>query len=174
MRSLRSLKSPSKFLKSAIGAWLSIETASVAAEENLKEALQARYGAMKVAMAAHDGSAIGALLAPDFESVDISGEPQTASQMIAEVSGLKSDPNKVSVTTLAAVRLVAGKATVEQNYDMKTARVGNDGVAHPVRLTTSSTDTWVKSGDSWLLQRTVTNEMFLFKDNRLVVHKVKP
>lgn len=129
---------------------------------------------MKAATAAHDGSAISSLLAPDFVSLDVSGQSETASQMIAEVSALKPDPNKVSTTTLVSLNPVGNAVTAEQQYDMKTVRVGADGVAHQVRLVTLSTDTWVNSGSSWLLQRTVTDDMSLFRDGQLVAHKAKP
>ncbi len=37
---------------------------------DLKSTLQVRYDALKAAIAAHDGSAITAILTPDFTSVD--------------------------------------------------------------------------------------------------------
>ena len=174
MCGLRIVKYRTRLLQSVIGALILIGAASVAAEENLKAALQIRYNAMKVAMAAHDDSAIKALLAPDFKSIDVSGESKTASQMIAVVKDLKTDPNKISVTTLASVSVVGSIATVEQQYDMKTLQIGIDGVAHPFKLVALSTDTWVKLGDAWLWQQTVTNEMTLFTDDKLLMHKVKP
>src|SRR5437870_1802713 len=72
------------------------------ADDSLREALQSRYTAMKAAMAAHDGAAMAAILAPNFVSVDLSGHSETAFQMIAEVNGLKPDPNKSSTTTLVS------------------------------------------------------------------------
>jgi Domain of unknown function (DUF4440) len=174
MRGLRSVNSQSRLLRSVIGALILIGASPVAAEGVLKAALQARYDAMKAAMAAHDGSAISVLLAPDFRSLDISGKSETASQMIAEVNGLKADPNKASVTTLVFISPVGNTVTVGQQYEMKTIRAGTDGVAHQAKVIMLSTDTWVKSGDAWLLQRTVTDDMSLFSDGQLVFHKVKP
>ena len=140
------------------------------ADGSLKAELQSRYAAMKSAMAAHNGDAIAAILAPDFVSVDISGQSESASQMIAEVNALKPDPNKSSVTTLVSISREANGAVVKQRYDMKTVRIATDG-ADAIELVTLSTDTWVKPTGTWLLERTVTNEMSLYRDGQLAMHK---
>lgn len=156
-----------------LGASIAAYAACAAAEENLKAELQSRYGAVKQAMSAHDAPAIRALLAPDFASIDVTGESKTAEQMISQVDSLPRDANKTSETTLLSVLPTADKVTVAQKYDMKAVRDGADGAAHQIELIAFSTDTWVRSGDVWLLQRTVTNEMSLLKDGKLVVHKAK-
>jgi hypothetical protein len=86
-------------------------SAAWSADATLKTALESRYAAMKKAMAAHDGPAIAAILAPDFMSVDVTGQSETAAQMIAEVNGLKPDPNKSSATTLISIKQVANAVT---------------------------------------------------------------
>jgi hypothetical protein len=57
---------------------------------------------------------------------------------------------------------------------MKTVATTADGTQHSVELVALSTDTWVKPADVWLMQRTVTNELSLFRDGQLVMHKKKP
>jgi hypothetical protein len=118
------------------------------AQDDLRSVLQARYDAMKAAMAAHDGASIATLLAPDFASQDTRGQSETAAQMIDEVNQLRPDPNKTSVTTLEAVTRQGDTATVQQRYDMRTTRPGPDGAPHKIELVTLSTDTWVKPKDA--------------------------
>jgi hypothetical protein len=79
--------------------------------------------------------------------------------MIQEVLALPKDPLKVSNTTILSIKVNAEKATVDQRYDMKTTKAGQDGNKRDVELIAVSTDTWLKSKDTWLLQRTVTNQM---------------
>jgi ketosteroid isomerase-like protein len=129
---------------------------------------------MKSAMAAHDKAAVAAILAPDFTSIDTSGQMETAAQTIAEVDTLPSDPNRTSTTTLISVKRAGDVATVEQRYDMKTKKAGPDGVEHNVELVTLSTDTCVLSGQTWLIQRTVTKELSIYRDGQLAAHKVGP
>ncbi len=74
-----------------------------AADDSLRAALQSRYADMKAAMAAHDAAALAAVLAPDFVSVDVSGQSKGASQVIADVNALKPDPNRTSETTLISI-----------------------------------------------------------------------
>ena len=116
---------------------------------------------------------MGSVLTPDFASIDVSGRSEAGPQMIADVNGLKPDPNKISTTTLLSVSPVASTVTVEQRYDMKTTKTAEDGVAHNVELVTLSTDTWVRSSNVWQIERTVTHELSYFIDGRLVAHKVK-
>jgi hypothetical protein len=84
------------------------------ADDSLRSALESRYAAMKAAMAAHDSAAIAAIFAPDFASVDVSGQSKGASQVIADVTALKPDPNRSSETTLISIVPAAEAVTVEQ------------------------------------------------------------
>jgi hypothetical protein len=149
-------------------------TIAWSADDPLRAVLQSRYAAMKTAMAAHDGAAIAAILAPDFVSVDVTAQSESAAQMFTEVTASKPDPNKSSETTLISVVQAASAVTVEQRYDMKTVKTAADGTRHNIELVTLSTDTWVKPADVWLIERTVTNELSYFKDGQLVGHKQKP
>jgi hypothetical protein len=144
---------------------------SWATDSSLKAQLQSRYAAMKSAMAAHNKSAIAAILAPDFVSIDINGQSEGADQMIEEVSALKPDPNKTSTTTLESIAPSGNSVTVKQRYDMNTVKAGDDGAQHKVQLITRSTDQWIRVGGVWLLERTVTNEMSYYKDGRLITHR---
>lgn len=141
------------------------------ADPALNAEFQGRYADMKVAMGAHDANAIAALLSPDFISIDVSGKPEAAAEMIAEVNAMKPDPNKTSQTTIVSAVADGAKATVRQQYDMHTVRAGPDGGAHRVDLTTLSTDTWVKSQSGWLLSKTVTNELTYSIDGKIVTRR---
>jgi ketosteroid isomerase-like protein len=136
--------------------------------------MESRYADMKAAMAAHDSAAIAAILAPDFASVDVSGQSKGASERIAAVTALKPDPNRSSETTLISVTPAADTVTVEQRYHMTTVATAADGTRHSVELVTLSTDSWVKPVDVWLIRRTVTNELSLFRDGQVVMHKKRP
>jgi hypothetical protein len=173
MRHDRSLRN---FGACLILCFLGVLVGSIAwsADDALREVLQSRYAVMKAAMAAHDGAAMTKMLAPDFMSVDVSGKLETASQLIAEVNGLKPDPNKSSETTLISLGPDANRVIVEQQYHMKTVRTAGDGTQHNVELITLSTDTWIKPADVWLMERTVTNELSYFDNGLLVAHKLKP
>jgi hypothetical protein len=143
-------------------------------DSSVRATFQARYAAMKTAMAERESKAIAALLAPDFVSIDSSGQSETASQMIQEVDGLPKDPLKVSTTILLSVKVAGNSAVVDQRYDMKTDKTASDGTKTNVQLITLSTDTWVNINGVWLLQKTVTNQLDYCKNGQLVMHKVKP
>jgi ketosteroid isomerase-like protein len=144
------------------------------ADDTLRSALESRYADMKAAIAARDSAAIASILAPDFASVNVSGQSKGASQVIADVNAMKPDPNRSSETTLISITPTANTVTIGQRYHMKTVVTVADGTQHTVELVTVSTDNWVKPADLWLLQRTVTNELSLFRDGQLVSHKRKP
>jgi ketosteroid isomerase-like protein len=148
--------------------------AEPAAESALKSVLEGRYAALKAAIDARDRQALAALLAPGFASVDVSGKSQTAEQMLTQLAASRKDPNKVSETTLLSVKLNGDVATVSQRYHMTSAKVTSDGSRHPVELVTLSTDTWIRSGDSWLLRQTATDQLDYSVDGKAMPHKVRP
>jgi len=143
-------------------------------DDSLRPVFEGRYAAMKSAMAARDGKAISEILAPDFISEDASGQKENADTMIQEVLALPKDPLKVSSTTILSIKISADSATINQRYDMKTTKAGPDGNKRDVEMIAVSTDTWIKSKDTWLLQRTVTNQMDYSANGKVIVHKVHP
>jgi hypothetical protein len=143
-------------------------------DDSLRPVLEGRYAAMKSAMAARDGKAISEILAPDFVSEDVSGQKENADTMIQGVLALPKDPQKVSSTTILSIKLSADTATVDQRYDMKTTKAGPDGKKRDIELSAVSTDTWIRSKDTWLLQRTVTNQMDYSANGKVLAHKVHP
>ncbi len=128
---------------------------------------------MKSAMANRDAKEVAALLAPNFVSIDVSGDEKTGDQMIESVKALPVNPNRVSNTTLVSIESSGNKAVVKQRYDMKTVRVAADGAKQEVELTTLSTDVWILTGGTWFLQRTVTDQMDALVDGKSMVHKVR-
>jgi hypothetical protein len=145
--------------------------AASAPDAQLKAALEGRYAAMKSAMAERDPAAIKALLAPDFESVDVDGKVETADQMVGEVLALPKDPSKVSDTTLLSVVQNADTVTVSQRYHMTKTKNRPDGTPQAVEILTTSTDIWVRSGDQWLLRRTATETLDYKIDGKSLLHK---
>jgi predicted lipoprotein len=156
-------------------ALLFVATSALAQAEDagLRTTLQSRYTAMKVAIATRDDKAVQALLAPDFLSIDASGQNENAGQMIQEVDSLPKDPTRTSTTTLLSVKLDGMVATVKQRYDMKKIKIATDGSKSNVELVTLSTDKWMNSNGTWLLQETVTDELNYYIDGQLSVHKVR-
>jgi len=160
-----------------LGLFLVLSVAYVpagAADDSLRVALQSRYADLKAAIAARDAAALSAIFAPDFVSVDVSGQSKVASQVIADLNAVKPDPNKTSETALISITPAADSLTVEQRYDMKTVKTAADGTQHNMELVALSTDSWIKPADVWLIRRTVTNELSFFNDGQLVMHKLKP
>lgn len=146
--------------------------ATATANTSLQTTLQARYAAMKVAMGMRDSKAVASLLAPSFVSIDVSGQSENASQMIQEVGALPKDPLKVSTTTLLSVKPIGNTAVVEQRYDMKTTKTAPDGTKRNIELITLSTDTWVNSNGTWLMQKTETEQLDYYVDGQRVAHKI--
>jgi hypothetical protein len=144
-----------------------------AEDSKLRMVLEGRYAAMKSAMANRNEKEVAILLAPDFVSVDVSGSEKNAGQMIESLKGLPADPDKVSNTTLLSVDSSGSKAVVTQRYDMKTLRTTADGAKHQIELTTVSTDVWISTGGTWLLQRTAADQMDYLVDGKPLAHKVR-
>jgi hypothetical protein len=153
--------------------WLAAPAMAAGMDPALKSALEARYAAMKLAMASHDATALKAMLAPGFTSIDTMGQPEGSAQMIAEVMTIPRDPHRTTTTTVLSSSGSTKALVVKQRYDMKTLRPGPDGTQHPVELVSLSTDTWVKPGAEWLMQKTVTDDMTLYRDGKLAAHRAR-
>lgn len=145
-------------------------TATVA-DDDVMNALDIRYGDLKAAMSAHDSQALLAMLTPDFESIDISGKSTSGHDLASEIATIKADPNRVSTTTLTSVSREGDVARAEQRYDMQTMKVMS-GTTHKIELITLSSDVWVYETDQWRMKSTITKEVSVFMDGRLVTHKV--
>ncbi len=141
----------------------------------LKTLLESRYAAMKTAMASRNAEAIRALLAPGFVSVDVTGDSETAGQMVKEITALPPDPNKKSETTLTSVIQSGDIATVVQKYHMSTTRTpANSTAPQAIDLLTTSTDTWRLIRGVWLIERTETNDFQYMINGTVVAHKSRP
>jgi hypothetical protein len=140
--------------------------------ESAKRELEARYAALKPAMAERDRSAMAVLMTPDVVSEDVSGKTTTFDQLVLELAKVPKDPNRNSDTTILSVKLTEDVATVRQRYHMTTTKLAPDGVTkQAIEMDALSTDTWVRIKGAWLLKRTVTEEMNYKVDGRLVAHR---
>ena len=149
-------------------------TAAAAPDTTCKAPLEARYAAMNRAMDAHDAAGMRAILAPGFASVDAMGGRVDAGQMVTEVMAQHTDVHKTSAMTVLSCSGSEKGLTVKQRFYMKTVRQGPDGAPHKIELVTLSTDLWVKPGPVWLIERTVTDEMTLYRDGKLAGHRTHP
>jgi len=135
----------------------------------LKSELEGRYAALESAMAARDASAMRALLAPDFVSVDVDGSTQNADEMISQIDALPH-AGRPGGTRLLSVTANGDTVTVEQEFKSTTIGPGVAQRAHTLIIL--STDTWVKVNGSWVCQRTVTDEIDRYVNGTLISHVV--
>lgn len=130
------------------------------------------YANFKSAIKNKDEKVLQATLAPNFVSEDTSGNIESSQQMIARISNLPNDPNKVSKTTLLSVSIKGNMAKITQKYKMNTIQMGSDGNPISAQLITISNDTWTKSHGIWLLKKTVTKQLDYSLANQIIMHKV--
>jgi hypothetical protein len=145
----------------------------LAAEPDLRPALEARYAAMHAAIAARDQKAISTLFTRDFVSVGLANQAKNAVMMFQEAPSLPSDPNREARTTLTGITRDGDTVVVTQRYDTTTKMAGENGKMHALRMTTLSTDTWINANETWRMKRTVTEQFDYAVDGKVVVHKVR-
>lgn len=107
-------------------------------------------------------------------SEDTSGKQERRDEVLHQLGALPKDPNKSSETTLLTVERQANTALVLQRYHMTTRKTKPDGSPQDVDLVTDSEDTWLLSGDSWLVAKTVTKKLDYKVNGALVAHKEHP
>ncbi len=126
--------------------------------------IEARAAGLKVAMDERDDKAIKKFLTKDFQSVDISGETSDADDMITRLAMIPVDPAMKSDSKIVSVTVEGPSAKVVQTRGMKMQRAGRDGVMHQGEFVTSSNDTWVQQGTTWLLKSTEVQEVTMKRD----------
>ncbi|MDE2419965.1 MAG: nuclear transport factor 2 family protein [Gammaproteobacteria bacterium] len=137
-----------------------------------KQVFENLYANFKSAIKNKDETALQASLAPDFVSEDISGNTKSSQQMIAEISNLPNDPNKISKTTILSVSIKGNTAKITQKYKMNTLKISSNGNLMPAQLIAISDDTWTKSHGIWLMKKTVTKQLDYSLGNQIIMHKV--
>ncbi len=144
------------------------------AQEDMKEPFQARYAELRSAMEARDAAALGKILAPEYEMVDVRGEVRTGAEMLERMATAKRPgPARKAETTVLKADIVGDKAVVEQQLAAGGTRIGDDGEEHTMEMLIISDDTWIKRADSWLLLRSVQKELTVKRDGEVFFQEKK-
>jgi hypothetical protein len=153
-------------------ALIAMPVTSTPVISSFREILSRRYLEMRVSMDSRDPAKIAALLAPDFESVDVDGSVIDAEHMIAELENLPPTQQKATrSTTIIDLTGSQREIKVRQRYDREIINVNAGSVRHIVHLTALSTDDWINVNDQWLLKRTATQEITIKRDGVIVTHR---
>lgn len=129
------------------------------------------YAKLHSAMDVKDAKAVGTMLAPGFESEDISGEVKSRAGMLEGVSKLEDDPNRKARTVVEKVVVQGKQARVIQRYRMTTIGSLNGVPNQAIDFFAVSEDTWINTAGGWKLQRTVTRQLDLSSNGRNVMRQ---
>ena len=140
---------------------------SAAAQEDPKTAFQARYDSYRAAMAAKDSAKLGAILAPGFEMTDIQGNTHDASGIATLMERMPAAMTENSKTTVLEATVTGDSAAVKQELAATMVRPGPDGNEMKMEMSVTSNDTWVKSGDTWLLKASIQKDLVVKRDGEV-------
>lgn len=151
-----------------LGGIVAVALASAAyAQEDPKALFQARYDAFRGAMAAQDQTGVNAVLAPGYTMTDIQGEVRDASAIAAMMQRMPGGMGRDAVTTVLEATVSGSTATVKQQLLAKTNRPGPDGKDMALEIEVVSNDSWVKSGEVWLLRSSVQKDLTVKRDGEV-------
>ncbi|MCZ8017994.1 nuclear transport factor 2 family protein [Novosphingobium sp.] len=151
-----------------LGGIVAVALASAAAaQEDPKALFQARYDAFRGAMAAQDQAAVSAILAPGYTMTDIQGEVRDASAVSTLMQRMPGGIGRNAVTTVLEATVTGDTAAVKQQLAAKTTRPGPDGNDMALEFEVVSNDTWVKSGEVWLLKSSVQKDLTVKRDGEV-------
>lgn len=149
---------------------------SAAAQEDPKAVFQARYDAFRGAVMAQDQAALGTILAPDYTLVDIQGETRDAAMitgMMARMGSTGAGGERTMTTTVLDAAVNGGTALVKQQLSAAGKRAGPDGKEMSMEMQILSDDTWVKTGEAWLLKSSVQKELVVKRDGEVFFKQSK-
>lgn len=140
---------------------------SAAAQEDPKAIFQARYDSYRAAMAAKDAPAVSALLAPGFQMTDIQGNTHDASGIATLMERMPPAMSQNSKTTVLEATITGDSAAIKQELAATMSRPGPDGNEMKMEMSVVSNDTWVKSGDAWLLKASIQKDLVVKRDGEV-------
>ena len=149
----------------AAGLAVSALTAPALAQDDQKPLFQGRYTQLRGALQAGDVAGARAILAPGYELTDIRGEVQNADAMLERVGRMPAGAARKVATEVLAVSVNGPLATVEQKLNAGMTRPGSDAT---MELEVTSTDTWVRQDETWLLWRSKQTEMVVKRDGEVL------
>lgn len=155
---------PSKFWLAA-GLAATAIAAPALAQDDQKPLFQARYTELRSALQAGDVTSAKAILAPGYELTDIRGEVQNAEAMLERAGRMPANVSRKVASEVLSVSVNGPLATVEQKLNAGMTRPGSDAA---MELEVTSTDTWVRQGETWLLWRSKQTELTVKRDGELM------
>lgn len=146
------------------------------AQDDAKATFQARYAELRAGMEARDAAAIGKVMAPEYQVTDIRGETRSGAEMMqrmAQMAARAPDPSRKVETRVLSATVTGDSATVEQQLVAGGKRAGDDGEEHTMEMVMTSTDTWAKRGDAWMLVKSVQTGMTVKRDGEVFFQEGK-
>lgn len=140
---------------------------SAAAQEDPKAVFQAKYDSYRTAMAAKDSAAVNAILAPGFQMTDIQGNTHDASGIATMMERMPAAMTQNAKTTVLEATISGDTAAIKQELAATMVRPGPDGNDMKMEMSVTSNDTWVKSGDAWLLKATFQKDLVVKRDGEV-------
>ena len=140
------------------------------AQDEAKTMFHTRYAELRAGMEARDAAAIGKVMAPEYQVTDIRGETRNGSEMMqrmAQMAARAPDPSRKVETKVLSATIAGDSATVEQQLVASGKRTGDDGEEHTMDMVMTSTDTWAKRGDAWMLVKSVQTGMTVKRDGEV-------
>ena len=134
--------------------------------------IEARYAAIIKAELKNDWSALEAILAPDYRSIDIDGTGISRATEIAQGKEQPSDGDEHDKITLLSLKVEGDRAYVEQRLEARFSLTGDDGKRHRYIVVSLSSDIWRRSGTEWVCVQTVTNETGIVVDGKPLSYDV--
>lgn len=151
-----------------MGGIVAIAVAGTAvAQVDPKAVFQARYDTFRAAMAAGDSAAVNGILAPGYQMTDIQGGVHDASGLAAMMQRMPAAMSKNATTTVLEASVSGDSAAVKQELSAKGTREGPDGNAMNLEMSIVSNDTWIKTGDAWLLKASLQKNVTVKRDGEV-------
>lgn len=142
---------------------------SAQAQQDPKAVFEARYTELRDAMMSKDAAKATAIMAPDYESIDIRGDSHNRAQVIERIAQMPPEMANMKPTSkVLTVKLNGDSAAVDSEMTMQMKRPDESGTEMTLDITVVSADIWVQRGGVWLLQKSVQKEMTVAKDGEVV------
>ncbi|HEX4012874.1 MAG TPA: nuclear transport factor 2 family protein [Candidatus Cybelea sp.] len=133
--------------------------------------LQARYRVLQSAVRGGDRKRIAAILAPHFAGVDVAGEADGLKALLAGLEYDAAGNGRISMT-IASVKERGGIVIVSRRLEITLANPDAIEDERGAEFVAFSIDTWVRSGHTWLLQKSAAQQLAYYVDGEQIARDV--
>ena len=151
---------------------LAVFSVAVASAQTLATDLKRQFDSFHNAVERHDMPALRAMMATAFTLTHVDGQKMTRTDYL---HGVEVRQDVVKMTDITSVisnaKTMTGGASADVTTTSKGTFMNDDGKSHNLEVVETTSVTWTRSGDHWLIASIVMNRVVMKVDGAVIADR---